>query len=301
MSGIEAVGGATLNWVVQAAEVRRVLSVQPISLGSTAVHRLRVQTTSATVALVLRRFVDRARLHADPWYDPRHEATALRVLEHSAIAVPRLIAADLESRHCDVPTLLTTCVEGRAPHRGWIPTDDVLEHLVTPLPHIHSLESLPGQDLPSYAPYYDLAAVCLPAWSQRILMWQRVFEVVAQGEPRDGRRCFIHRDYHPGNTLWNDGRLSGVIDWTTACYGPSAIDLARMRQTLAMGYGPQAARRFLTAYVQRTGQEEDHHPWWDLRDALDLLPDTRPPRTAAQAARLERWEHFIEQTASELT
>ncbi|WP_081412680.1 phosphotransferase [Fictibacillus gelatini] len=29
----------------------------------------------------------------------------------------------------------------------------------------------------------------------------------------DARNGFIHRDYHPCNVLWEDGRLTGVVDW----------------------------------------------------------------------------------------
>jgi aminoglycoside phosphotransferase (APT) family kinase protein len=54
-----------------------------------------------------------------------------------------------------------------------------------------------------------------------------VFEIVVGSWPEHHVR-FIHRDYHQGNVLWHDNRVSGVIDWTTGCTGPPGIDLARL-------------------------------------------------------------------------
>jgi aminoglycoside phosphotransferase (APT) family kinase protein len=55
---------------------------------------------------------------------------------------------------------------------------------------------------------------------------------VLAGEAPDTRSCFIHRDYHEGNTLEEDDRVVSVTDWVTAAWGPPGIDLARMRLNL---------------------------------------------------------------------
>lgn len=51
----------------------------------------------------------------------------------------------------------------------------------------------------------------------------------------------IHRDYHPENTLCWAGRLTGVVDWTQASYGPPALDVAHMRWNLAADHGRKVA------------------------------------------------------------
>ena len=40
------------------------------------------------------------------------------------------------------------------------------------------------------------------------------------------RRSIVHGDYHPGNLLFNRNRLTAVLDWEEATYGPSVIDIA---------------------------------------------------------------------------
>jgi Ser/Thr protein kinase RdoA (MazF antagonist) len=45
---------------------------------------------------------------------------------------------------------------------------------------------------------------------------------------------FLHRDYHPGNLLWNDGSLSGIVDWAFSCRGPRGVDVAHTRWNLAL-------------------------------------------------------------------
>lgn len=79
-------------------------------------------------------------------------------------------------------------------------------------------------------------------------MWERVFSLFGSSWPA-ARVRFIHRDYHPGNALW-DGSGGGVVDWATAARGPAGIDLARMRQNLAAHHGTGAADRFSLRYAR---------------------------------------------------
>ena len=65
--------------------------------------------------------------------------------------------------------------------------------------------------------------------------------------PPDDRACFIHRDYHPGNTLWTGGRLTGVVDWIGGSWGPPSVDLGHMRVNLTA----VATRLLAVAGVER--------------------------------------------------
>ena len=44
----------------------------------------------------------------------------------------------------------------------------------------------------------------------------RAAAIVAAGPP-PGPVTLIHRDFHPLNTLWSRGRLTGIVDWSAAC------------------------------------------------------------------------------------
>ena len=83
----------------------------------------------------------------------------------------------------------------------------------------------------------------------------------------------IHRDYHPENTLWARGRLTGVVDWTQASHGPRELDLAHMRWNRVADHGQQAADHFLACYQATTGTPLRDQPYWDLVALLDLLLD----------------------------
>jgi Ser/Thr protein kinase RdoA (MazF antagonist) len=72
----------------------------------------------------------------------------------------------------------------------------------------------------------------------------------------------LHRDFHHGNVLWAEGRISGVVDWPCACIGPRGMDVAHTRANLALVNGLEMADRFLAAYA---GRVPGYHQntWWD--------------------------------------
>ncbi len=290
----------TLGWVTDAVGPgSRIARTTPMRVASTAMHAVDVLDAGGRVhALVLRRFVNAERLATDPWYVPRNEAEVLRLLEGTDVAAPRLLAADVDGGACDVPALLTTRLSGRPPRA---PRDmgAFLTQLAAVLPSIHAVDERARLVLPPYEPYYEVEELRPPAWSRRSELWERVLELVA-GSPPDGPTCFIHRDYHPENTLWARGRLTGVVDWTTGCWGPPGIDLARARLNLAGDHGLEAADRFLDIYRSLTGEGTEHHPHWDLLDAADCVGDMPPPRSAEEALSYSRFEEYVASVVAHL-
>jgi aminoglycoside phosphotransferase (APT) family kinase protein len=51
----------------------------------------------------------------------------------------------------------------------------------------------------------------------------------------------LHHDYWYGNTIWQDGRLTGVVDWSSARLGDPRQDLALARTDLAVTLDLDAA------------------------------------------------------------
>ncbi len=68
-------------------------------------------------------------------------------------------------------------------------------------------------------------------------------EIVQRGAP-DVALGFCHRDYHPGNVLWSRRQVSGVVDWTHACHGAPAVDVAHCALNLAVLFGTDVAAEF---------------------------------------------------------
>ncbi|WP_344596475.1 aminoglycoside phosphotransferase family protein [Actinomadura vinacea] len=261
---------ATLRWVEdclgQGAEVRM---VRPLAGGSAhANHALLVESRSGSAhRLVLRRWAAAAPRQAD--FSPEREIAALALLAGCQLPTPSLVAADPAGAYCDAPALLITRLVGHPPRPA---PDDLPEYLIQLAAALLSVHALGGAStMPPYVPYNHLDQRAAPRHALRPELWERAFEVAAGPWP-DAPSRFIHRDYHPDNTLWSYGRLTGVVDWSDASYGPIAVDIAHMRLNVALRYGPAAAERFTSAFDQVSGGYP-HDPYWDVRCVLDLLPE----------------------------
>jgi aminoglycoside phosphotransferase (APT) family kinase protein len=284
-----------LGWVRDVV-AGRISSIRSMGVGATTLHA--IDAGDPPRRLVVRRFHDVERLRTDPWYVPANEAAVLQLLDDTEVPAPRLLAADPHGRICDVPALLTTRVPGRPAARPW-DMDAFLTTLAQALARVHEVPL--DTALPPYAPYYDPAVRGErrpPEWSGSPDLWERVFETLAGPEP-ETPAGFIHRDFHPGQTVWSGDRLTGIVDWTTGSRGPYGIDLARMRIDLAMEYGVDVSRRFQAIYRAATGRDV-RHPYWDLTDAADAVLDMPVPRTQQIADRYGRFEHWIAVALSEL-
>ena len=64
-----------------------------------------------------------------------------------------------------------------------------------------------------------------------------------------------------------------------------------MRANLAMSFGLDAAEAFLDAYRTVVGASYLHNPYWDLRVAVDFLPDL--PSDGRPSEELERLDDFV--------
>ncbi|WP_433329267.1 phosphotransferase family protein [Spirillospora sp. CA-294931] len=271
--------GSTLRWVEEClgrgAEVRM---IRPLAGGTAhANHALLVESRSGSAhRLVLRRWVPRhpggrgtLGPFGDSEFSPEREIAALALLAGCEIPTPALVAADPAGAYCDAPALLITRLVGHPPRPA---PDDLPEYLIQLAAGLLSVHALGGApSMPPYFPYNRLDQRLPPKHAVRHRLWDRAFEVAAGPAPQAPSR-FIHRDYHPDNTLWSYGRLTGIVDWSDASYGPVAVDIAHMRLHLALRYGPDVADRFLSAFDQVSGGHS-HDPFWDVRCLLDLLPE----------------------------
>ena len=282
----------TLDWAVRAVEGARLASVTALRGGvSHANHRLRIALPSGAKAdVVLRRAVRTDSVDEDAAYSPAQEIAAYGLLARSAVPAPRLIAADPDAACCDVPALLLTLSPGRPSLR---PADlaAFVRGLAEALPAVHAVDpDAAAAVVPPYRPFYRRAQLAPPGWSRRPEIWTRAigrFDAM----PPISVPVFMHRDYHPGNTLWSGGRLTAIVDWTLASFGPAEFDLAHMRANLAVSYSLETADAFLAAYGDAVGQVVSYDPWWDLRAVLDWVPEL--PAGSRPGAALQRFETLV--------
>jgi aminoglycoside phosphotransferase (APT) family kinase protein len=299
---------AALAWAAAAfGPGGRVVGVRPLASAWLANHVLEVVDAAGVVhRVVLRRWARPGWDEDDPDFTAAREAAILELLAPTPVPAPALVAADPDGAACDVPALLLSLLPGGPPDLGGDP-GPVLEGLAAALPPIHAV-AVPGTrggavgpgpaapaPMPAYHRFYEPERLAPPAWTARPELWTRAFEV-ATGPPPPYRPCFIHRDYHPGNTLWEDGRLVGVVDWVGGSWGPPSVDLGHMRLNLVWDLGPEAADRFLAAHHALTGA--DHHPHWDLVAAVDCVPELDAP--GPPAPWLQRMEDWVAATLARL-
>ena len=264
----------TLRWVTESlGPDSRITALRRLTEGGWhANHALTVvDRRGGARRLVLRRWARPEWALEDPDFTAQREVAVLGALADTPVPAPQLVAADPDGVICDVPTLLTTRLPGRPPG---LPRDmdAFLLGLAQALPAIHAVSDRARDSIPAYRRYHDLRSAGPPPWSRCPGLWKRALELVS-AEPPPGPCGFIHRDYHPENTLWSRGRLTGVVDWTSGSWGPLAVDVGHMRWNLALTYGLDAADEFLRLHRSLTPEESHDQPYWDLVTVLDLVFD----------------------------
>ena len=265
---------ATLTWAAaQIGSGARVTRVRRLrNSWAAAMHAIDVEDGKRLHRLVLRRW---ARTDLAPDIGVvENEAAALGLLASAStsttrLPVPRLVATDSKGAHADAPAVLMTRLPGRdvlAPGD----LDAFLDRLVETLRAIHEVPVPPGT-LNYFRPWSLDTVTAPPPWSRRPEVWERAIEIAHQPVPVH-ERVLVHRDFWPGNVLWQRGNLTGVVDWTHACRGPRAADVAHCRGNLALLFGFDVADEFTRRYG-----EVDDLAWHDIVDTVSLGDEAAAP------------------------
>jgi aminoglycoside phosphotransferase (APT) family kinase protein len=262
----QAVPPASLRWAQDAAGAR-VVAALPLDSQWLANHLL---VLADGRELVLRRWARPGWEVDDPDLNAAREALVLQRLADTDVPAPELVAADAQAQTCDVAALLITRVPG-APILGRPPVGP----LVAALAEIHAVDP---DGIPPYRRYYEPERLAVPTWASDRDVWERALALAHEPPPELPER-FIHRDYHPGNTLWEGAELTGIVDWTTGSRGAGAVDLGHLRWNLVVDYGQRVADAVLP--------HPEHHPYYDVITALDVLPELDPTTPHAELLRLE--------------
>lgn len=266
MDWAQAVPPVSLHWAQEAAGTR-VVAALPLESHWLANHLL---VMADGRELVLRRWARPDWEADDPDLTAAREALVLGRLTATPVPAPELVAADPQAAACDVPALLITRVPGAA-----FPGRPPLGPLVAALAEIHAADS---EGIPPYRRYHEPGRLATPPWAADRSVWERAIALAREPPPQLPARL-IHRDFHPGNTLWEGAELTGIVDWTTASRGPGAVDVGHLRWNLALDYGQRVADAVLP--------HPEHHPYYDVVTALDALPDLDATAPHAQLLLLE--------------
>ncbi|WP_433891171.1 phosphotransferase family protein [Streptomyces sp. CA-111067] len=212
-----------------------------------ATHLLR--TERPTRELVLRRFPPGDEAAA-------REARVLEALDGLDGWAPRLVGADPDGSRIGEPATLITRLSGHADVTPADP-DTAAAQLGAALARIHAVP------ISRLAGFRDVMATAFP-------LDVRDAGPAAPSLAAAGRRLaeqqpvLTHYDFWSGNVLWQDGELTGIVDWSGASLAPRGFDVSWCRLDLVLLHGPAVADTFLDAYQEAAGEAPGEPALWDL-------------------------------------
>jgi len=208
----------------------------------------RVETENPTTSVVVREFPV-----GDP--APRHEQAVLRALDGLGGLAPVLLGGDLDGRWSKHPTSLVSWLDGEPDITPADPLEWARE-LGRALAAVHAVPAGRLAELPSV---FDLGG-----GSRELLAGPLAAEVRSRwAEIAAAPQVLTHCDYWSGNVVWRDGKLSGVVDWSSGSRGPRGFDLGWCRLDLVLLFDEEIADEFIAAYEAAAGQAVGEIRLWD--------------------------------------
>lgn len=191
------------------------------------------------------------------------EFSVLQATAAAGLITPRPVVLDASRTLLPHPYFISTRLPG-APDFAPIDRLHYAAQFGTQLARIHQLApSLParaGACAEAGAPVqgFDVAGIRQALLAQPPL-------------PARNRPALLHGDYWPGNVLFEEGTLTGIVDWEDAALGDPLTDLGVSRLDVLTIFGEGALEAFMDAYRSHNPINETHLPQWDLCAALRLL------------------------------
>lgn len=252
-----------------------VLRAWPLEGGVSArVTAIDLKGSSGARQTVVLRQPNLSRLEANPraaW----QEYTLLSRLHRAGLPVPAAIDLDDSGAVTGAPYLVMEYIDGAATLAPET-LDSALTHLAQQLATIHAAD-VAALDL-SFLPAHS-AGLSRTVWAEpdgATGSWEegRIRSTLQHVWPLPERvpPAVLHGDFRPGNVLWRDGRIAGVLDWENATLGDPLADLATSRLEMLWAHGEDAMRSFTRRYLEITRLNLSSLPYWDLAIALRYGP-----------------------------
>ena len=229
----------------------------------------------------------------------RREFKTCKLLKAHGIPVPQALYLDDEGKLLGVPGIVTRYVPGELVMPPASPPADPLSWaraLATVLTRIHSIfcDSIAQSfllDANAEATWFARSKAApdyMKAHPDGALVWKTVRGRLPDLKPVSP--ALVHVDYWPGNVLWNEGRITAVLDWEEAAYGDPGIDVAYCRMDMVLNGLDQAADEFLAVYEAEMGPVANLG-FWELAAAARPMFD--PVGWIEESPEKERFRQFI--------
>ena len=294
---------ALLEWAADVVGTHDFEQVEALPGGSaSSVWRLVAETDRGPLAVVAKQLQPRV-VELDAGLIGR-EVRVLEALRPLDLPVPEPLASDPDGICSGRPALLMSLVEGEL-----LQGEAALRAAIPEFVGAILLWQTRARDVVAgrrFEPWFDVSEPRPHPLSARAELWARAAEI-AQRFPAPLATGFIHRDPHPANMLFSEGRLAGVIDWPHAGRGPRGVDVSRMAINLACALDVDATRELRERWEHATG--ERHDPLLDVYALLecDEANGSAVPAFAALGLDLDgaeirrRMEAFLADTLERMT
>jgi aminoglycoside phosphotransferase (APT) family kinase protein len=249
--------------IAPGAEMRR---VAPIG-GGLASTTLAVDSSAGDFVLKLYR--PHRRAEAVPEWD--RLTFAQRVV---GVPVPAPVALDVEGRWFGPPALVMSRLPGQANVKpvdltGW------LRQVAYALAAIHETDTtgadgaLLGEPPLGHWGIGDWERLQTePDWERTALIDRCVAAIHRNRLTPPATLVLVHGDFHPGNMVWSQGTLTGLVDWSAARLGSRWFEFAQCRAGIALLFGMRAMRVLTEHYLNVVGVAPIDLPAFDLMAGL---------------------------------
>ena len=246
---------AELGGDLQVAKVKRLVG------GAMAVHLIELTDGVSTRTVVLKQFPPGVG-------SPNNEWDALRFAKSAGLPSPDPILYDNGSWFSG-PVIVMSALPG------------------TPCFNPKSAENWTADLVDVLAMIHATPVNSVPASMRRPGIWDRwdgsglelgpkteaISAAFTELRARSWVTSFCHCDFHPGNVLFHNGFIAGVVDWHSAKLSPFLNDVGRLRAAVAIHPGGDAPDLVATAYAERTGRSLEGLAYWDILAGALTLPN----------------------------
>jgi len=222
----------------------------------------------------IQKMIVRQHGEVDLKHNPQIAADEFKLLQlvHSeGLAVSRPYYLDQSGEIFPTPYIVIEYIEGETifgPHD----IADFIPRLATQLSRIHEVDcsKLDVSFLPLHEKRVAEKLGERPEMVDEEFEEGRIRDVLEEVWPlsQQNRSMLLHGDFWPGNILWRDGQIVGVIDWEDAAIGDPLADIANTRLELLWAFGIDAMRSFTHHYQSLTDIDFTNLPYWELYAAL---------------------------------
>ena len=233
-------------------------SVRRLTGGVSAqVYALEVAQSSGALA----RVVVREHSPVESHYTAELEFLLLKALHSLDLPVPQPILFDARCTLAATPFVIMAAIPGSSV----IPTGEAFEYIDEMASQLFRIHQAPIQNLPALPSRLDpLPEVFeyLPTaaeWGGLKARLRALTDTGFKGAP-----CLLHGDYWAQNLLWEQGRITGILDWEDAAIGDPLSDVAGASVELRYLFGREGMQRFIAAYSALSSVDPTRLALWQV-------------------------------------